>query len=251
MLSFEDPACYGEAWASTYDDQFDAMDVTPMVDLLAEFAQQGRVLELAIGTGRVALPLAERGVRVEGIDASPSMVGRLRAKPGGQDIPVTIGDMADMPVQGSLRLVYLVANSLFTLLTQDRQVDCFRAVAHVMEPGGRFVIECFVPDPARFDRGQRVQTLAVSEDSARYEFSRHDPVNQRVDSQNVTVDQQGQHLLRPVAVRYAWPSELDLMAQIAGLRLEERYGDWDRRPFDATSVKHVSVYNLAARTMST
>lgn len=242
MLSFDNPACYGEAWAETYDDQFDDTDVTSMVDLLAECAGKGRVLELAIGTGRVALPLTERGVQVEGVDSSDAMVSRMRAKPGGQDIPVVIGDMADVPVPGPFRLVFVVANSLFGLLTQARQVACFQAVSDVLEPDGRFVLECFVPDPSRFSRGQRVQTLAVSETAVRYEFSRHDPVGQRVDAQNVTVDQDGKHLLRPVAVRYAWPSELDLMAQLAGLRLEARYGGWDRRPFDASCGMHISVY---------
>ncbi|MFF5985702.1 hypothetical protein [Prauserella flavalba] len=151
-------------------------------------------------------------------------------------------DMADVPVDGRFRLVYVVANSFFALLTQARQVDCFRAVAGALEPGGSFVLECFVPDPSRFDR--QVQTLAVTEDSASYEIARHDPVNQRVHSQHVTVDEQG-HRLRPVTLRYAWPAELDLMAQLAGLQPGQRYGDWDRGPFDATSTKHVSIYRLS------
>jgi SAM-dependent methyltransferase len=214
------------------------------VDFLAGLAGGGRVLELAIGTGRVALPLARRGVSVEGIDASAAMVERLRTKPGGQSIPVTIGDMAEVGISGPFRLVYLVANTLFGLLSQARQAECFRNVAGVLDPGGMFIIECFVPDLTRFDRGQRVQTLAVTEDSAVFELSRHDAVQQRVTTQIVTLDGDGTHL-RPVALRYSWPSELDLMATQAGLRLADRYGGWDRRPFDSASGAHVSVYQRA------
>jgi SAM-dependent methyltransferase len=149
--------------------------------------------------------------------------------------------MAEVPVSGSFSLVYLVFNTLFGLLTQARQADCFRNVAQVLDPGGVFVIECFVPDLARFDRGQRVQALAVTEDSATVELSVHDAAGQRVSTQIVTLDGQGMHL-RPVAIRYSWPGELDLMAEQAGLRLRDRYSDWGRQPFDSTSGKHVSVY---------
>jgi SAM-dependent methyltransferase len=244
MTGFDDPAFYGDRWASVYDDHHGGFDPGPAVDLLAGLADGGRVLELAIGTGRVALPLARRGVSVEGVDASEAMVGRLRAKPGGESIPVTIGDMAEVGVSGPFRLVYLVFNTLFGLLSQARQAECFRSVARVLDPGGMFVIECFVPDLTRFDRGQRVQTLAVTEDSALFELSRHDAVRQRVTTQIVTLDEDGMHL-RPVAIRYSWPSELDLMAGQAGLRLAERYGGWDRRPFDSVSGGHVSVYQRA------
>ena len=199
------------------------------------------MLELAIGTGRVALPLAGRGITVEGVDASEAMVARLRAKPGGGAIPVVIGDMAQVPVTGPFRLVYLIFNTLFTLLTPDRQASCFAGVAQALGPGGMFVIECFVPDLARFDRGQRVHAQAVTEDSATIEVSRHDAALQRVTSQIITLDGQGIHL-GPVALRYSWPGELDLMASAAGLRLAGRYGDWDRRPFDSGSAKHISVY---------
>jgi SAM-dependent methyltransferase len=244
MAGFDDPAFYGYRWASVYDDHHGGLDPGPAVDFLARLADGGRVLELAIGTGRIALPLARRGVSVEGVDASQAMVGRLRAKPGGESIPVTIGDMAEVGVSGPFRLVYLVFNTLFGLLSQARQAECFRNVARVLDPGGMFVIECFVPDLTRFDRGQRVQTLAVTEDSAIFELSRHDAVQQRVTTQMVTLDGDGMHL-RPVAIRYSWPSELDLMAGQAGFRLAERYGGWDRRPFDSTSGGHVSVYQRA------
>jgi SAM-dependent methyltransferase len=178
---------------------------------------------------------------VEGIDASQAMVDRLRAKLGGDAIQVTIGDMAEVGVTGPFRLVYLVFNTLFGLLAQERQVDCFRNVARVLEPGGLFVIECFVPDPTRFDRGQVVYAVAVTEDSASMELSRHDAVQQRVTTQLITFDRQGMRM-QPVALRYAWPAELDLMAGQAGLRLRDRYSGWDRRPFDAASRGHVSIY---------
>jgi SAM-dependent methyltransferase len=241
MAVFDDPAFYGDRWASIYDDQHGGLDPGPAVEFLAGLADGRRVLELAIGTGRVALPLALRGVSVEGIDASEAMVERLRAKPGGESIPVTIGDMAEVGVSGPFRLVYLVCNTLFGLLSQARQAECFRNVAGVLDPQGTFVIECFVPDLTRFDRGQRVQTVAVTEDSAVLELSRHDAVQQRVTTQVVTLNGDGMQL-RPVAIRYSWPSELDLMAGQAGLRLNDRYGGWDRRPFESTSGGHVSVY---------
>jgi SAM-dependent methyltransferase len=240
VTGFDDPAFYGDSWAGVYDKHYGEMDPAPAVEFLAGLAGDRRTLELAIGTGRVALPLAARGVAVEGIDASTAMVERLRAKPGGASIPVVMGDMAEVGTTGPFGLVYLVFNSLFGLLTQARQAECFRNVARVLSPGGVFVIECFVPDLSRFDRNQRVETRAVAEDSAVLELSRHDPVHQRIITQVITFDS-GTHL-RPEALRYSWPSELDLMAQQAGLRLRERYSGWDRQPFDSSSDSHVSVY---------
>jgi SAM-dependent methyltransferase len=241
VAGFDDPAFYGDSWAGVYDERHAALDPTAAAEFLAGLSGDGRVLELAIGTGRVALPLAARGITVEGVDASPAMVERLRAKPGGESIPVTSGDMAEVPVSGPFRLVYLVFNTLFGLLSQARQADCFRNVARVLDPGGVFVIECFVPDVTRFDRGQRVETLAVTEGSATFGLSVHDAAQQRITSQIVTLDGRGMHL-RPVALRYSWPTELDLMAAQAGLRLRERYSDWDLRPFGSGSDKHISVY---------
>jgi SAM-dependent methyltransferase len=241
VAGFDDPAFYGDRWAGVYDEYFAEMDPAPAVEFLARLAGNERVLELAIGTGRVALPLAGRGIAVEGVDASEAMVNRLRAKPGGESIPVVIGDMAEVPAAGPFGLVYLVFNALFGLLSKDRQAECFRNVARVLGPGGVFIIECFVPDLTRFDRGQRVQARAVAEDTAVLELSRHDLVHQRITTQVITFDGQGTHL-RPVALRYSWPSELDLMARQAGLRLRERYGDWDKRPFHSASDRHISVY---------
>jgi SAM-dependent methyltransferase len=244
MTGFDDPAFYGDHWAPVYDDRFGQLDPAPAVEFLAGLAGDGRVLELAIGTGRIALPLAARGVAVEGIDASAAMVERLRSKPGGESIPVTLGDMAQVPADGRFRLVYLVFNTLFGLLSQERQAACFASVAGVLDPGAMFVIECFVPDLSRFDHDQRIQAQSVTEDSATIEISRHDKLRQRVDTQMVTFDSQGMHL-RPVAIRYSWPAELDLMAGLAGLRLTGRYADWDRRPFTAASDRHISVYQPA------
>jgi SAM-dependent methyltransferase len=241
MAGVDDPAFYGDSWAGVYDEHHAGMDPSAAVEFLAGLAGDGRVLELAIGTGRVAVPLAGRGIAVEGVDASEAMVARLRAKPGGEQIPVVIGDMAQVPVDGPFRLVYLVFNTLFGLLSQARQADCFRSVARVLGPDGSLVIECFVPDLARFDRGQRVHAMAVTEDSAIIEVSRHDAALQRVTSQIITLDGRGVRL-GPVALRYSWPGELDPMTSSAGLRLAERYGDWDRRPFDSSSGKHISVY---------
>jgi SAM-dependent methyltransferase len=245
MAGFDDPASYGDRWAAVYDDHHARMDPGPAVEFLSGLAGDGRVPSLlAIGTGRVALPLAARGITVEGVDASAAMVERLRAKPGGESIPVTIGDMADVPVSGRFRLVYLVFSTLFGLLSPARQAECLGNVAHVLEPGGMFVVECFVPDLTKFARDQRVQTLAVTEDSATAGMSRHDAAQQRITTQTITLDGQGMHL-RPVALRYSWPSELYLMAERAGLRLRERHSDWDRRPFTSGSGSHVSVYQRA------
>jgi SAM-dependent methyltransferase len=243
MAGFDDPSFFGDRWASAYEDLTGGPDPASAVAFLASLAGPGtRVLELAIGGGRVALPLARRGLQVEGVEASQAVVQRRRAAPGGDSLPVAVADMADVPVPGPFALVYVVWNSLFNLPSQARQVDCFRNVARVLEPGGAFVIECFVPDPARFDRG--VETTDVTEDSATLTLSRHDPVAQRITRQHVTLDAQGIRLL-PVALRYCWPSELDLMAQLAGLRLRERYGDWTQTPFDASSRGHISVYEPA------
>jgi SAM-dependent methyltransferase len=244
MAGFEDPAFYGDRWAEVYDERHEYLDPAPAVDFLAGLAGEGPVLELGIGTGRVALPLAGRGIAVEGLDASAAMVARLRAKPGGASIPVTIGDMADGPASGSFRLVYLVFNSLFGLLSQARQADCFRNAARVLDPGGAFVLECFVLDVSRSGRGRQVWVRDVAEGSVTVGLGRYDTAAQRITTQIVTLDEQGA-ALRPVALRYCWPAELDLMAAQAGLALRERYGDWDRRPFGPASGKHISVYRRA------
>jgi SAM-dependent methyltransferase len=241
MASFDEPAFYGDRWAAVYDEMVKVDDPSAAAEFLAGLADGGLALELAIGTGRVALPLSARGVRVHGIDASRAMVDRLRAKPGGDVIPITIGDMAAVGVTGSFRLVYLVFSTLFGLLSQQRQAECFRNVARVLDPGGFFVIECLVPDVARYRHGQSVQVRDITEDSATLQLSRHDAAAQLVTTQVITFDQRGMQMW-PLAIRYSWPGELDLMADQAGLKLRERYSGWDRQPFESTSAGHVSVY---------
>jgi SAM-dependent methyltransferase len=213
----------------------------PAVAFLAELAGGGAALELGIGTGRIALPLAERGVRVQGIDASEAMVARLREKPGGEALPVTMSDFVDVPVKGEFTLIYVVFNTFFALLTQEDQVRCFGSVARRLAPNAAFVMETFVPDPTLFDRNQRVSTTRVEVDRVQLDATRHDPVTQRVTTQHVVIGKEGMVML-PVQLRYAWPSELDLMARLAGLRLSARYGGWRREPFTASSPSHVSVF---------
>ena len=167
--------------------------------------------------------------------------GRLRSKPGGTHLPVTVGDMVEPHVEGPFRLVYVVFNTFFALLAQDDQVYCFQAVARVLEPEGTFLLECFVPDLCRFDRGQSLRTLRVSDGDVRIDTSRHDPVNQRVSS-NVVHIVNGSVSVRPVRLRYAWPAELDLMATLAGLHLDHRWHGWGQRPFSAASANHISLY---------
>jgi len=242
------PETYGDRIADVYDTMMaDLPDPGDCVDRLAELAGPGPALELGIGTGRVALPLAARGVEVHGIDASAAMVERLRAKPGGEAIPVTFGDFVDVPVEpvkGGYPLVYVVFNTFFALLTQEDQVRCFAGVAGHLAPGGAFVLTAFVPDLTMYTGGQSVRATHLGLEQVRLDAARHDPVTQRVDFQHVLVTGDGVRLY-PGAVRYAWPSELDLMARLAGLRLRERWGGWRREPFDAASGLHVSVYEHA------
>jgi SAM-dependent methyltransferase len=236
---------YGDRIADVYDALMTVLpDPGDCVDRLAELAGPGPALELGIGTGRVALPLAGRGVEVHGIDASEAMVERLRAKPGGDAITVTFGDFADVPVEGSYPLVYVVFNTFFSLLTQEDQMRCFAAVAGHLALGGAFVVTGFVPDQTLHPGGQSVRTFQLGLDLVRLDAALHDPVAQRVDFQHVVLSGGGIRLY-PGAVRYAWPSELDLMARLAGLRLRERWGGWRREPFDRASRGHVSVYEHA------
>lgn len=236
------PSTYGDRVAAVYDRIHGFLGSTnACAAFLADLAGDGPALELGIGTGRVALPLAARGVEVHGIDASRKMVAKMRAKKGGKRIPVTFGDMADVGVSGTYPLVFVVFHTFFGLLTQDDQVRCFENVARRLAPGGAFVIEAFVPDPSRFDRFQRTDTVAVETDELHFTANRWDPVAQTVFGQHVLVTR-GKVFMYPIRIRIAWPSELDLMARLAGLRLRERWGGWGRTPFTAASGLHVSVY---------
>jgi SAM-dependent methyltransferase len=243
MTAFE-PHTYGDRIAAYYDSLVDpavGAATEPAVGFLADLAGPGRALELGIGTGRIALPLAARGIAVEGIDASAAMIARLREKPGGADIPIALGDFADLGVDGRFGLIYVVFNTFFGLLTQVDQVRCFGNVARHLEDGGAFVLEAFVPDPALFDRNQRVSTTRVELDQVQLDVTLHSSSRQQVTTQHVLIGHDGIVLL-PVQLRYAWPSELDLMAQLAGLTLCDRFSGWASEPFTDSSSKHVSVY---------
>lgn len=235
---------YGEHCASVYD-QWHSSSEDAAVETLAELVQGGRALELGIGTGRIALPLSARGIEVHGIDGSPAMVSKLRAKPGGEALPVTMGNFADVDVEGEFSLIFIVYNTFFALLTQEEQVRCFRNVAGHLAAGGGFLLEAFVPDLTHFSGGQSVRATTVTSDRVSLKVSQHDAVRQRVKSQHVVIVNNEVRTF-PVEVRYAWPSELDLMAQLAGLRLRHRWGNWDREEFKATSERHISVYERLA-----
>ncbi|HMD46022.1 MAG TPA: class I SAM-dependent methyltransferase [Acidimicrobiales bacterium] len=234
---------FDERIAQTYDadaaDRFAPAVVEATVGFLADLVGDGRALELAIGTGRVALALSRRGVEVHGIDLSPAMVDHLRAKPGAEAIGVTIGDVASTSVEGSFRLVYLVDNTIENLTTQDQQVACFANAARHLEPGGSFVIEVEVPPLQRLAPGETVRAFTVS--PTRLGFDELDVATQRGVSHHYwTADARRERFSLPF--RYVWPSELDLMARLAGMRLAERWGGWDRRPFTSDSTAHVSVW---------
>jgi SAM-dependent methyltransferase len=242
MIQGYDITTYGERMAEVYD-QWPGVpqNTDAIVASLIRLAGSGPILELGIGTGRIALPLAQHGLRVHGIDASPAMIAQLRAKPGGQHIPVTLGNFADMAVEGRFTLIFVVFNTFFGLLSQDDQVRCVQGVAQHLTDDGVFVLEAFVPDFTRFDRGQRVEARQVEMDNVHLETSAHDPIQQRVMTQHVWLSAQSIRLY-PVQIRYAWPSELDLMARLAGLQLRQRWAGWAEEPFTTTSGNHVSVY---------
>ena len=236
---------YGDRISEVYDDMYGGIsEIEPVVATLAELAKGGPALELGIGTGRIALPLRDKGVEVHGIDASHAMVAKLRAKEGAEAIPVTVGDFVDVGVDAKFSLVFVAFNTFFGLLTQEDQVRCFENVSRRLREGGVFVIEAFVPDLARFVRGQTTQTSKVDADEVLLDVSHHDPVDQRIATQHIFLTEQGIRMY-PVQLRYAWPSELDLMARLAGLRLRDRWSDWRRGPFTAESRSHVSVYEQA------
>lgn len=243
----ESDGYFGEEVAASYDESsasmFEPGAVDPVVDLLAELAGKGSALELGIGTGRVALPLARRGVSVHGIEMSRAMVARLHEKPGGETIPVTIGDFATTKVDGTFSIAYLVYNTINNLTTQDAQVACFRNAADHLEPGGCFVIEVGVPELRKLPAGQNAVPFHVS--PTKWAFDIYDVATQAMSSNYVeVVDGRGSY--HTIPFRYVWPSELDLMARLAGLRLRERWAGWSRDPFTSESDQHVSVWEKPA-----
>ena len=238
---------FGERVAATYDesaaDMFDSAVVDPVVDFLAELAGDGRALELGIGTGRIALPLARRGVSVHGIELSKAMAARLRAKPGGEDIGVTIGDFATTTVEGTFSVAYLVFNTIGNLTTQAAQVACFRNVSSHLEPGGCFVIEVGIPELRRLPPADSMRVFHAGE--THWGVDEYDVANQGLTSHHFQLVD-GRFELHSVPFRYTWPAELDLMAELAGMRLRERWSGWQREPFTSDSRKHVSVWEKPA-----
>jgi SAM-dependent methyltransferase len=244
MKDYEE-ATYGNTIADIYDELYPTDGQTKAaVAFLAEHARQGSALELGIGTGRIALPLAEVGVRVEGVDASEAMVARLRAKPGGTNIPVTFSTIAKIPGDGQFSVIFTVSNTFFGLTSQEEQVGCFQSIAAHLAPDGVFVMEAFVPDISRFTKNQATWVGNVDLKHVWLDAATHDPISQQVRLQHVVLSESGIRFY-PVVFRYAWPSELDLMAKLAGLRLRERWGGWNREPYRAQS--HVSVYERSRR----
>jgi Methyltransferase domain len=234
---FEEPV------ASVYDahsaSMFDPAVLEPAVETLAELAGSGAALEFAVGTGRIALPLAERGVRVVGIDNSGAMLDKLREKPGAERVEAFVGDMSSTRVEGEFSLVYLVFNTIFNLTSQDGQVACFENAAAHLPSGGRFVIEALVPELQQLPLGQTVRPARAEADGM--SFYVYDVVTQRLSGRHFYFED-GAIQPKPIEMRYAWPAELDLMGRIAGLRLEHRWANFRREPFTHLSPSHVSVY---------
>jgi SAM-dependent methyltransferase len=243
---------FGERVAARYDessaDLFEPAAVDPVVDFLADLAGHGAALEFGIGTGRIALPLAHRGIRVHGIDLSEAMVARLRAKPGAERIDVTIGDFAATTVDGRFSVAYLVFNTIMNLTTQDGQVACFQNVAAHLEPGGCFVIEVMVPALQRLPPGETVRPFDVT--PTHLGFDEYDVASQGLTSHHYSIID-GNLEVGSMPFRYVWPAELDLMARLAGMTLRERWSGWQREPFTSDSTSHVSVWEKpAARSRS-
>ena len=240
------PETYGERVADVYDEWYNVMDPTAECALLVELAAGGPALELGIGTGRIAIPLATAGVEVHGIDASPAIVEQMRAKPGGDAIPVTIGDMSEVPVDGEFPLVFVVFNTFFMLTTQEAQQRCFRNVAAHLPIGGRFLLHAFVPDTSRIERGQDITVKNAGLEMVRLDASVFDALTQRTDTTQIRITESGIRLVH-ARIRFAYPPELDLMARLAGLELESRWASFTRDPFSADSAFHVSVYRKPLR----
>ena len=238
-----DPTAYGAAVADVYDELYgdDVLDTEGAVHRLEQLAGDGPVLELGIGTGRLALPLVAGGLRVYGIDASAEMLDRLRAKPGGSKVGVTQADFSDFELPERFRLAVLAFNTIFALPSQDAQVRCFGCVADHLQAGGCFVVEAFVPNPARFVDGQSVRLRSMTDGRVALDIARIDPATQFMYTTQVHLRDGGLRL-HPANHRYAWPSELDLMARLAGLQLEDRSEDWRGTPFSGKSQFHVSVF---------
>ncbi len=242
-----DASEYGAHIAGEYDDIYDGVfDTDGAVGLLAELAAGGAVLEFGVGTGRIAIPLRERGVEVHGVDGSPIMLDRMAAKPGGERIPSSCGDFTQVRVDGEFALVALLINTIYALPDQDAQVGCFANAARHLQTGGRFVVEAWVPDPPSTDHGLRVRGRRLAGGLAGLGIEDHDPTRQLLSTTQIVVRPDGRATTFPVVHRYAWPAELDLMARLNGFQLEDRWQDWQRTPFTRHSTNHVSVWRLGS-----
>lgn len=237
------PETFGKMHAETYDALHDPGTTDDAVALLGDLAGRGRTLELAIGTGRVALPLSQQGLDIAGFDASPDMLAKLKEKPGGERIPTFLADMASFDLGERFDFAFLIFNTIYNLTTQADQVACFQSVAKHLNRRGKFLVETFMPNRETFEKHQAVRTKHVSFDAVRLEAVQHDPVTQNLAYQRIHITADGV-TLSPLPMRYIWPSEMDLMAQLAGMDLVERWGDWHRAPFTADSDMHVSLYQL-------
>ena len=232
-----------EVYDATYTELSQPAVLDPILDLLAELAGDGAALELAIGTGRVGLALHGRGVPVSGIELSPHMAAKLRAKPGAESVPVTLGDMTSTRVPGSFRLVYLVANTIMNVTTQDEQVAVFANAAAHLEPGGAFVVELIVPQLRRVPPSETARVFTLDPDHVGIET--FDDLVGQIASSHHWMEVDGRLVKHSAPYRYVWPSELDLMARLAGLRRRDRWADWSRSPFTSESPQHISVYEKA------
>jgi SAM-dependent methyltransferase len=240
-----DDGYFDERVAAVYDtdedrEEFSAEDIDATVEFLAELAGEGPALEFGIGTGRIALPLARRGIPTQGIDLSRAMVARLKAKSGGDDVPVTIGDFATTSVQGPFRLVYLICNTIMNLTSRQAQVACFRNAAAHLRPGGRFVIKVMVPELRWLPPGQTLQVFAAGD--THWGIDEYDVASQGLVSHHFERSADGRFELRSIPFRYVWPEELDLMAELAGMHPAGRWEWWRREPFTSESRMHVSVW---------
>ncbi len=231
--------------AEDYDDLVNYASLPPETEAevagLARLARGGRVLELGVGTGRVAIPLATMGLEVHGIELDPAMAEQLRNKTGSELVRLHLGNMADVDVEGSFDLVYAVFGTFFELLTQEAQVRCFRNVAECLTPRGRFVIEVLMPQPASYIDRRKVRVAATDDERVVINVSELDPLAQTIDTHQVVLGHDEVDIV-PVHIRYSWPSELDLMAQLVGLQLLERWANWQQEPFTVEHPRHISIY---------
>jgi SAM-dependent methyltransferase len=239
-----DPSEYGRHIATSYDQTTGALDPAAELALLTELAGGGPVLEFGIGTGRLALPLAAHGLHVAGIDGSSEMVDQLRRKPGAEHIEVAIGDFAHTRVAGQFALVVIAMNTIFALPSQDAQVACFSNAAAHLGPGGRLVVDCWIPDVGAFRRGRGIRVVEIAAGRVVVEIGEIDPASQTMRTNKIFLES-GSVQVHPANHRYAWPAEMDLMAQLAGLRLEHRWADHRKTPFTDASEAHVSVWRTA------